>query len=60
MLAAVAPPGVRILPVRGGPREQRRLLLARLAQRKHDAPERSPTPDPAARVAAALAEAAMR
>ncbi|MYT73697.1 MULTISPECIES: LysR family transcriptional regulator [unclassified Streptomyces] len=29
-LAAVAPPGVRILPVRGGPQEQRRLLLARL------------------------------
>ena len=60
MLAAVAPPGVRILPVRGGPREQRRLLLASLPQRKHDAPERSPTPDPAARVAAALAEAATR
>jgi DNA-binding transcriptional LysR family regulator len=29
-LASVAPPGVRILPVRGGPQEQRRLLLARL------------------------------
>ncbi|OIJ85798.1 transcriptional regulator [Streptomyces sp. MUSC 14] len=29
-LAPVAPPGVRILPVRGSPQEQRRLLLARL------------------------------
>ncbi|WP_329371128.1 LysR family transcriptional regulator [Streptomyces sp. NBC_00669] len=29
-LAPVAPPGVRVLPVRGGPQEQRRLLLARL------------------------------
>ena len=29
-LAPAAPPGVRILPVRGGPHEQRRLLLARL------------------------------
>ncbi|MFJ2960306.1 LysR family transcriptional regulator [Streptomyces sp. NPDC087270] len=28
-LAPVAPPGVRVLPVRGGPQEQRRLLLAR-------------------------------
>jgi DNA-binding transcriptional LysR family regulator len=28
--AAAAPAGIRILPVRGGPREQRRLLLARL------------------------------
>lgn len=28
-LAPAAPPGVRILPVRGGPQEQRRLLLAR-------------------------------
>ncbi|MEE4419124.1 LysR family transcriptional regulator [Streptomyces bugieae] len=31
-LAPAAPPGVRILPVRGGPQEQRRLLLARLPQ----------------------------
>lgn len=31
-LASVAPPGVRVLPVRGGPRERRRLLLARLPQ----------------------------
>ncbi|ANP50292.1 DNA-binding transcriptional LysR family regulator [Streptomyces griseochromogenes] len=29
-LAAAVPPGVRVLPVRGGPREQRRLPLARL------------------------------
>ncbi|KUN05993.1 LysR family transcriptional regulator [Streptomyces yokosukanensis] len=29
-LAQVAPPGVRVLPVRGGPQEHRRLLLARL------------------------------
>lgn len=31
-LAAAASPGVRVLPVRGGPRETRRLLLARLPQ----------------------------
>ncbi|MEU7049911.1 LysR family transcriptional regulator [Streptomyces lavenduligriseus] len=29
-LVSAVPPGVRILPVRGGPQEQRRLLLARL------------------------------
>ncbi|MDV9174601.1 LysR substrate-binding domain-containing protein, partial [Streptomyces sp. W16] len=29
-LAPAVPPGVRVLPVRGGPQEQRRLLLARL------------------------------
>ncbi len=29
-LSAACPPGVRVLPVRGGPAEQRRLLLARL------------------------------
>ena len=29
-LVSVVPPGVRVLPVRGGPQEQRRLLLARL------------------------------
>ena len=29
-LAPAIPPGVRVLPVRGGPQEQRRLLLARL------------------------------
>ncbi|MGN9816615.1 LysR family transcriptional regulator [Streptomyces sp. SD11] len=44
-LAAAAPPGVRVLPVRGGPQEQRRLLLARLPQ---------PPADPVTRVAAAL------
>lgn len=31
-LAPAAPGGVRVLPVRGGPQEQRRLLLARLPQ----------------------------
>ncbi|MGW0765594.1 LysR family transcriptional regulator [Streptomyces sp. NPDC002676] len=49
-LASAAPPGVRILPVRGGPQEQRRLLLARL-----------PHPPSAAvtRVAAAVRAAAL-
>ncbi|MFF7974253.1 LysR substrate-binding domain-containing protein [Streptomyces sp. NPDC007905] len=49
-LAPAAPPGVRVLPVRGGPQEQRRLLLARL-----------PHPPTAAvtRVAAALRAAAL-
>ncbi|GGN80609.1 LysR family transcriptional regulator [Streptomyces albiflavescens] len=49
-LAPAAPPGVRILPVRGGPQEQRRLLLARLPHR--------PT-EPVTRVAAALRAAAL-
>ncbi|MGV9887197.1 LysR family transcriptional regulator [Streptomyces sp. NPDC003395] len=49
-LAAAEPEGVRILPVRGGPQEQRRLLLARLPQ----APTESMT-----RVAAALRAAAL-
>ncbi|MET7568716.1 LysR family transcriptional regulator [Streptomyces sp. NPDC005492] len=49
-LAAAAPQGVRILPVRGGPQEQRRLLLARLPE--------APT-EPVARVAAALRAAAV-
>lgn len=44
-LAAAVPDGVRILPVRGGPREQRRILLARLPR---------PLPEPAGRLAAAL------
>ncbi|MEW2566270.1 LysR family transcriptional regulator [Streptomyces sp. NPDC047070] len=48
-LAAAAPPGVRVLPVRGGPQEQRRLLLARLPH---------PPADPVTRVAAALRAAA--
>ncbi|WP_189932286.1 LysR family transcriptional regulator [Streptomyces sulfonofaciens] len=50
VLATVAPAGVRVLPVRGGPREQRRVLLARLPQ---------PLPEAAARVAAALHRAAL-
>ncbi|MEV5172511.1 LysR family transcriptional regulator [Streptomyces flaveolus] len=49
-LAPAAPPGLRILPVRGGPQEQRRLLLARLPH----APTASVT-----RVAAALRAAAV-
>ncbi|SDP89862.1 LysR family transcriptional regulator [Lentzea jiangxiensis] len=44
-LVAVAPAGVRVLPVRGGPAEQRRVLLARLP---------GPVPEPVARLAAAL------
>jgi DNA-binding transcriptional LysR family regulator len=44
-LVAVAPAGVRILPVRGGPAEQRRTVLARLP---------GPVPEPVARLAAAL------
>ncbi|MFJ9352384.1 hypothetical protein [Streptomyces sp. NPDC101237] len=50
-LAAAAPPGVRILPVRGGPQEQRRQVLARLPH--------PPTPA-VARVAAALRTAAFQ
>jgi hypothetical protein len=38
-LGPAVPPGVRILPVRGGPAEQRRILLARLP---HPLPERRP------------------
>jgi DNA-binding transcriptional LysR family regulator len=49
-LAPAVPPGVRILPVRGGPAEQRRILLARLPQ---------PLPESAARVADALRLAAI-
>ncbi|MFD8095821.1 LysR family transcriptional regulator [Streptomyces malaysiensis] len=49
-LAPAAPEGVRILPVRGGPREQRRLVLARLP----DPPEEA-----AVRVAEALRAAAV-
>ncbi|MGI5232905.1 LysR family transcriptional regulator [Actinoallomurus sp. CA-142502] len=44
-LAATVPTGVRVLPVRGGPSEQRRILLAHLPR---------PLPEPAARLAAAL------
>jgi DNA-binding transcriptional LysR family regulator len=49
-LAAVVPAGVRVLPVRGGPAERRRILLARLP---------GPVPEPLARVAAALRAAAL-
>ncbi|NBH12017.1 LysR family transcriptional regulator, partial [Amycolatopsis sp. SID8362] len=49
-LGPVAPPGVRVLPVRGGPGEQRRVLLAHLP---------GVVPDPVARVAAALRAAAL-
>jgi DNA-binding transcriptional LysR family regulator len=49
-LVSAAPPGVRILPVRGGPQEQRRLLLARLPQ---------PPNEPVTRVVAALRTAAL-
>jgi DNA-binding transcriptional LysR family regulator len=50
VLGPAVPPGVRILPVRGGPAEQRRLLLARLPQ---------PLTEPAARLADALRTAAI-
>lgn len=49
-LARAAPPGVRVLPVRGGPQEQRRLLLARMPQ---------PPTEAVTRVAAALRAAAL-
>ncbi|WP_369231254.1 LysR family transcriptional regulator [Streptomyces sp. R21] len=48
-LTAAAPPGVRILTVRGGPEEHRRLVLAGLPR---------PLPEPAARLADALRTAA--
>ncbi|MEC3956006.1 LysR substrate-binding domain-containing protein [Nocardia sp. CDC153] len=44
-LVPACPPGVRVLPVRGGPSEHRRLLLARLP---------GPLPEPVARVADTL------
>ncbi|MFJ4199560.1 LysR family transcriptional regulator [Streptomyces sviceus] len=50
VLASAAPPGVRVLPVRGGPQEQRRLLLARLPH---------PPSAPSVRVAAALRATAL-
>ncbi|AGS67495.1 LysR family transcriptional regulator [Streptomyces collinus] len=49
-LAPAVPPGVRVLPVRGGPQEQRRLLLARLPH---------PPAEAVARVSAALHTAAL-
>jgi DNA-binding transcriptional LysR family regulator len=48
-LAAAAPPGVRVIAVRGGPRELRRVILARLPGRLSE---------PAAAVAEALRAAA--
>jgi DNA-binding transcriptional LysR family regulator len=48
-LVSVVPPGVRVLTVRGGPQEQRRIVLARLPR---------PLPEPAARLADALRAAA--
>ncbi|MEV0383158.1 LysR family transcriptional regulator [Nonomuraea sp. NPDC050643] len=50
MLAPAVPEGIRVLPVRGGPQEQRRLILARLP---------GPTPEPVARLAQALRRAAL-
>ena len=44
------PPGVRVLPVRGGSSEHRRIILAKLPR---------PLSEPAARVADALRAAAM-
>jgi DNA-binding transcriptional LysR family regulator len=49
-LAAAAPDGVRVLPVRGGPAEQRRIVLARLP---------GPPSEAAARLADALRSAAI-
>ncbi|QFU91238.1 LysR family transcriptional regulator [Amycolatopsis sp. YIM 10] len=49
-LASVVPSGVRVLPVRGGPAEHRRLMLARLPK---------PLPEAAGRLAAALRTAAI-
>jgi DNA-binding transcriptional LysR family regulator len=49
-LAPAAPPGVRFLPVRGGPKEQRRIVLAQLPH---------PLPEPATRLADALGAAAL-
>ncbi|MDH6125453.1 LysR substrate-binding domain-containing protein [Kitasatospora sp. GP82] len=49
-LASAAPPGVRILAVRGGPQEQRRIVLARLPH---------PLTEPVARLADALRAAAI-
>ena len=49
-LASAVPAGVRIMPVRGGPAEQRRMLLARLPRQ---------LPEPVARLTAALRAAAI-
>ncbi|MFC7588331.1 hypothetical protein ACFQYP_34980 [Nonomuraea antimicrobica] len=50
LLTGVVPSGVRVLPVRGGPNEQRRLLLARLP---------GPLPEPVALLARALRRIAL-
>jgi DNA-binding transcriptional LysR family regulator len=49
-LVSVVPPGVRVLPVRGGPQERRRIVLARLP---------APLSEPAARFADAVRTAAL-
>ncbi|MGW6277740.1 LysR substrate-binding domain-containing protein [Kribbella sp. NPDC055071] len=49
-LASLAPPGVRTLPVRGGPTEERRILLAHTPQ---------PIPAPVTHLATALRTAAL-
>ncbi|VVJ17454.1 Transcriptional regulator [Amycolatopsis camponoti] len=49
-LGSVLPAGVRVLPIRGGPGERRRIVLAHVPR---------PLPEPAARVAAALRTAAL-
>ncbi|NUR86106.1 MAG: LysR family transcriptional regulator, partial [Nonomuraea sp.] len=49
-LVTAVPEGVRVLPVRGGPREQRRLLLARLP---------GPARDPVVQLAQALRTSAL-
>ncbi|BBX62035.1 LysR family transcriptional regulator [Mycobacterium saskatchewanense] len=49
-LSAAVPAGVRVLPVRGGPQERRRIQLARLPQ---------PPTEPMARLAEALRAAAL-
>ncbi|MEV5951236.1 LysR family transcriptional regulator [Streptomyces sp. NPDC051993] len=49
-MAAAVPSGVRVLPVRGGPQELRRVLLARLPQ---------PPGEPVVRLAGALRAAAL-
>lgn len=49
-LASAAPPGVRVMAVRGGPNEQRRIVLARLS---------GPESEPGARLGDALRAAAI-
>jgi DNA-binding transcriptional LysR family regulator len=40
LLAAAVPPGVRVLPVRGGPEERRRVVVAHLPHRVPEAVDR--------------------